>query len=292
MTSVEAGPCLDDDADMLQDLGIGFVARALPAAPANCSPRRSAAVQPAVASPAPSVVDLLSDSDMAPSPTARDAAACPELSLHSPPQQQAAPMQRDSTAAAGAVRSPSVNRLLADMVDLLSGSDDEADAALAAALATAGDCDAAMAAGSPQASPLRRKSSSRRIRKPARFKDTDAELASPPARQSAQLSDGRAGDGPTAWPSPPEDSFIDDEPAISVPADIDDATDPSPQQKRCGPWTSQTYLTTAQNTPWTLSPKRSIRIRRALTGVLMPAGGKRIRRRPQQTITRKRCSAR
>ena len=234
MTSVEAGNCLDDDADMLQDLGIGFVPRSHSAAHAADSPRRSAALQPAAASPAPSVVDLLSDSDMAPSPTARDAAAGSQSPAHLRAQQAAAPMPRDGTAADTAGRSPSVDRLLADMVDLLSGSeDDDQDAALAAALAAEGACEAATAAGSPAASPPRRKSSSRRVRKPARFKDADAGLVSPPAAQSAQRSGGGAGRGPTVWPSPPEDSFInDDEPAHSAPADVDDAPDPSPQPKR------------------------------------------------------------
>ncbi len=161
-------------------------------------------------------------------------------------------MPRDIAGADTAVRSPSIDRLLADMVDLLSGSeDDDPDAALAAALAAEGDREAAAAAGSPAGSPPRRKSSSRRVRKPARFKDAEAGLGSPPAAQSAQRSDGGADRGPTVWPSPPEDSFInDDEPAISAPPDVDHAPDPSPQPKRCGSWAShRSFFITGHSCP-------------------------------------------
>ena len=231
MTSLEADPCLGDDADMLQDLGIGFVPGGQPAHARAGSPRRSAAVT----SPAPSVVDLLSDSDTAPSPTARDASAGRLTGADPSALVLPAPEQPHSPAAAAAIRSPSVNRLLADMVDLLSGSDDEPDAAMAAALAEEEDCKAATAAGSPAASPPRRKSSSRRVRKPARFKDAGAGLVTSPTRESSQRSGGAADAGPTVWPSPPEDSFINDHPADSVPVSPEDAPIPSPRAKRCGP---------------------------------------------------------
>ncbi len=297
MTSMEADPCLDEDADLLQDLSIGFVPRSQPAAHAAGSPRRSAAIQPAAASPAPSVVDLLSDSDMAPSPSARDAATRSQSPTHPPAKQVAARMPRDGAADDTAVRSPSVDRLLADMVDLLSGSDDDPDAALAAALAAEGDCGAETAAGSPAASPPRRKSSSRRVRKPARFKDADAGLVSPPAAQSAQRSGGGADRGPTVWPSPPEDSFItNDERANSVAADVDDAPDPSPQPKRCGPRRSQDWsLGDNLELIWVAdnvigAQVVPLKVQCSPNVVPVSAGGKRTRSR--LTGRRKNCSAR
>ena len=227
ITSDPAAACFGDDADMLLDLGIGFVASTKSTHATSGSPRGPTVSRPAVASPAPSVVDLLSDSDHAPSPTAGDAAASRQ-SLDQPPLQRSpAQEQGNCRAAAAAAKSPLVDRLLADMVDLLS--DDDQDAAPAAALAMEDDTGADAAAGSPRASPPRRKSSSRRIRKPARFKDADAGVTSPMAEQH---DDGGADCGPTAWPSPPEDSFVHDEVADSIPGSPCDMPDLLPPPKR------------------------------------------------------------
>ena len=235
MTSTKVPTCTDTDADLLLDLGIGCVTRTDPRHAATGWPRGSADIRLAVTSPAPSVVDLLSDSDIAPSPDAHDTIAGRRLADTSPTHGLPALGQQDSAPAAAAARSPSVKRLLEDMVDLLSASDDDQDAALAAALAAEGDCAVAMA-GSPRLSPPRRKSSSRRIRKPARFKDADAVLASPAAgRQSAEREGTAAEGGPTIWPSPPEDSFIEDAPTDSAPVSPCDMPDVSLSPKRCGP---------------------------------------------------------
>ena len=233
MTSTAAAACIASDAELLMDLGIGYMSRTDPSHADAVSPRGLAAARPPIASPAPSVVDLLSDSDIAASPDARDAVTGLHVAAYPPAPHLPAPQQQDRTDAAADARPPSVMRLLEGMVDLLSASDDDQDAALAAALAAEGDCDAAMA-GLPCASPPRRKSSNRRIRKPARFKDPDAGPASPTAeRRSAQRDAGGADCGPTVWPSPPEDSFINDAPADSAPVSPNDVTDPSLPPKRC-----------------------------------------------------------
>ena len=183
----------------------------------------------------PSVVVLLSDSDCSPSPSPRDLAACRQTGTVQ--QQPAAPLNC-STAVDAAMRQSSIDLDLANMVDLLS--DDDADEAPVNG-GDRGNGTAFAFAGQPSATAPRRSTSARRIRKPARFADTDdTEPASPPGRSRSGErpvcgSDGGGGGGSAyQWPSPPEDSFInDDGPAESLPISACDFPDPSPSTKRC-----------------------------------------------------------
>ena len=128
-----------------------------------------------------------------------------------------------------------MDQALANMVDL---SDDDPDVATGGE--DRGGGAAVAAAGSPSGDQRRRSASARRTRKPARFADAnDGEPASPRVmRASAERvdrgPDGAGGGGAYQWPSPPEDSFIDDGPAESMPISAVDFPDPSPPAKRCG----------------------------------------------------------
>jgi hypothetical protein len=205
------------------------------------SPRKEGSAIPCTARPSPPtahspcVVDLLSDSDTAPSPNPRGIAACRPTAGPATAAQQPAGAPNHSTAADAAIRRNSIDLALANMVDLLSDDDD--DDAIGGEDRHRGT---EVAFAGPSTEPVpRRSTSARRIRKPARFTDTDdAEPASPRVmRGSAERADrGPNGDGGGAyqWPSPPEDSFIDDGPAESLSVSACDFPDPSPPAKRCG----------------------------------------------------------
>ena len=243
---MEAGNCLGDDADMLQDLGIGFVpggptqqqACSRLAAPLGRTPARSHA------SPAHRLSWICCQT-----PTWRPrrllamrqrVRSHPSSPLRAQVLQQLQNSRGTAQQLTAAGRSPSVDRLLADMVDLLSGSeDDDQDAALAAALAAeerlrssdggrfAGRIPAAsqvLVETRPQAGAIQGR------RRRARL------AAGAPSHRTAQRWRSRCR-GPTVWPSPPEDSFInDDEPAHSAPADVLMMRQiPSPQPKRREP---------------------------------------------------------
>ena len=206
------------------------------------SPRDDGSGLPSTARPSPPaahspcVVDLLSDSDTAPSPNPRDAAAYGPTAGPATAQEQPAAAPNHITADHAATRRSSIDQALANMVDLLS--DDDADDALGGKVCDGG---AAVEGAGPTAGPLpHRSTSARRIRKPARFADADdVEPASPQAmRGSAEHTgrgpdDGGSGGGAYQWPSPPEDSFFDDGPAESLPMSACDFHDPSPPPKRC-----------------------------------------------------------